>query len=383
MALAGNIKEFGLADIFQIVSLQQKTGELIVEGSEGSVTILLEKGLIVAADSTARPLEERLQKALVRSGALSKFQLKRAIETQKKTLQPLPTVLAETGDVDRNTLQEILSRQIHETVYYLLRWTDGEYRFEPKKSVEYERQLITPVNTEFLVMEGFRITDEWSEFIEKMIPSLQLVVRRTSHSPPSTESLNDAESKVYNALTEEQTVQDIIDTCQLGEFDTCQTVCELMNKNLVESVQDKKSSAPKVRRVSIGISALLAKVVPLILGLAVVVGLVVLLLAIPKNFVPLYFPSIQGSDTVKRLVAQSELHHFSQILPQYFLASGDIPSSIQDLQATGFIAPDAIVEDPWGNAYRLNADGNQVVVQSAGGDGKPATDDDLQIIVPF
>ena len=32
MALAGNIKEFGLADIFQIVSLQQKTGELIVQG---------------------------------------------------------------------------------------------------------------------------------------------------------------------------------------------------------------------------------------------------------------------------------------------------------------------------------------------------------------
>ena len=28
MALAGDIKEFGLADIFQIVSLQKKTGAL-------------------------------------------------------------------------------------------------------------------------------------------------------------------------------------------------------------------------------------------------------------------------------------------------------------------------------------------------------------------
>ena len=133
MALAGNIKEFGLADIFQIVSLQQKTGELTVEGPDGKVKILVEGGFIVGADATFRSIEDRLQQSLLRSQSISKFHLKRAVETQKKTLQPLWTVLAETGAVDNNMLQSMLSQQIHETVYHILRWNEGLYRFEPKK----------------------------------------------------------------------------------------------------------------------------------------------------------------------------------------------------------------------------------------------------------
>ena len=186
MALAGNIKEFGLADIFQIVSLQQKTGILTIQSSEGSVTVILENGLIVGADATFRPIEERVEQSLVQSEQISKFQLKRAKEKQKKTSQPLWTALAEGGEIDLGVLQKVLSQQVHETVYNVLRWTEGEYRFDPQKSVEYDRQLISPVNTEFLVMEGFRITDEWAE-LEKEIPSLQVVIRRTSEAsaPPA------------------------------------------------------------------------------------------------------------------------------------------------------------------------------------------------------
>ena len=91
MALAGNIKEFGLADIFQIVSLQQKTGILTIQSSEGEVAVILENGLIVGADATFRPIEERIEQSLVQSQQISKFQLKRAKEKQKKTSQPLWT----------------------------------------------------------------------------------------------------------------------------------------------------------------------------------------------------------------------------------------------------------------------------------------------------
>ena len=112
MALAGNIKEFGLADIFQIVSLQQKTGVLTVEGSQGKVTVLLEKGLIVGADATFRPIEERLEQSLVQSQQITKFQLKRATEKQKKTHQPLWTALAEVGEIDIETLRKMLSQQM-------------------------------------------------------------------------------------------------------------------------------------------------------------------------------------------------------------------------------------------------------------------------------
>ena len=36
-------------------------------------------------------------------------------------------------------------------------------------------------------------------------------------------------------------------------------------------------------------------------------------------------------------------------------------------------------EDPWGNAYTLELDGDSVRIRSAGMDGKPGTDDDITV----
>lgn len=382
MALAGNIQEFGLADIFQIVSLQQKTGELVVEGKEGKVTVLLEKGFIVGSDATFRPIEERLQQSLVRSGKISKFDLKRATENQKKTLRPLWTVLAEIDVVDIKVLKNALSQQIHEIVYHLLRWTEGAYRFEPKKSIEYDTQLINPVNTEFLVMEGFRITDEWSE-IEEVISSFQLVVHRTSGASVPPEDLSKAESKVYKLLEQEHTIQDVIDTCQLGEFDTCQTIYDLMKKNLVERVKSKKGKAPAVRRVSIGITDILAKAFTLVVGIAILVGVVILFRYLPENFVLIHKPSLIGIDGVKRFAAQSQLNNFSWRLSAYFLEHNKPPTSFEDLKNEGGITSDWVLNDPWGHAYVMDARESEIIVRSVGNDGNPNTDDDLSITIPF
>jgi len=382
MALAGNIKEFGLADIFQIVSLQQKTGVLTIEGAEGKASILLENGLIVGADATFRPTEERLEQSLTQSQQISKFQLKRATESQKKTHQPLWTVLAEMGDVDLGVLQKVLSQQIHETVYHVLRWTEGEYRFDPQKSVDYDRQLIAPVNTEFLVMEGFRITDEWSE-LEKEIPSLQLVIRRAAGVSTPPAELSDAEAKVFNLLTTEHTIQDVIDMAQLGEFDTCQTIYELMRKHLVEKVLGLKGKAPKFRRIGLSVKDVFLKVAAFGVGIAVVVGVIFLLKYLPKNFTFFHKPSLQAVGQVKPFTAQSQLNALAQAISSYFLEHHKLPASFNDLLQEQFIPSPKGLTDPWGHPYLLTSDKNVVSLRSAGKDGVPQTADDVSLEIPF
>ncbi len=382
MALAGNIQEFGLADIFQIVSLQQKTGELIVEGSEGKVTILLENGFIVGADATFRPIEERLQQSLVRSGKINKFQLKKATENQKKTLQPLWTILAELGEVDPKVLQNALSQQIHETVYHLLRWTEGKYRFEPKKSVEYDSQLISPINTEFLIMEGFRITDEWTE-IEKVITSFDLVVRRSPGPSGSLDDLSDAEKKVYAALEQDCTIQEVIDASQLGEFDTCQTIYELMKKNLVERVKTSKSKAKSTRRASIGLGDMLPKVVTALVGLGILIGVVIGFRYVPENVTLIQKPGLIEVENLHRFAAESQLYHFSRMIPRYFFEYKKVPETLEDLQTAGMIHSTRMFRDPWGNPYSMKKTQSGVIVQSAGEDGQNNTEDDIRQTISF
>jgi hypothetical protein len=382
MALAGDIKEFGLADIFQIVSLQKKTGALTIHGSAGKVTVLLEKGLIVGADATFRPIEDRLEQVLVKSQQISKYQLTRAKETQKKTLQPLWTALAETGGIERSALQKALAQQIHETVYQVLRWTEGQYHFEPRKNIEYDKELITPVNTEFLIMEGFRITDEWAE-LEKEISSLQLVVRRTAGPAAAPESLTEGERKVYNLLATEKTIQELSDSSQLGEFDTCQTVYDLMRKNLVEKVRGKKGKSQKIRQLPFNVKEIALKAATLLAGIGVLVAVVVAFNYFSSSFALIHKPSGKAFGHVKQFTAQSQLHNLAQLISEYFLEYKKLPMSFAELRQQGFIASKTGATDPWGHDYLMTTEKNTVLIRSAGLDGKPNTADDVTVELSF
>lgn len=387
MALAGSIKEFGLAEIFQIISLQQKTGELIVQGSEGSVTVIFEKGMIVGADASFRQVESRLGQILVRSGKISKFQLKRALDKQQKTLQPLGTALAELQEIDQETLRQVLSQQIHETVYLLLRWTDGEYRFVPRRSVEYDKNLIKPINTEFLIMEGFRITDEWPE-IEKKIPSFQLLIQRVpgvqwqgfpevriADSEEDQEKISANEKKIYDLLDSEKTVQELIDTSQLGEFDTCQTIYGLMSKGLVEKVPEGESKKKPVE-IHVNYTNLVSRLyLPVGILLLCLIGWVGLQFG-PKNLVFLYPVRFTGLQVLKEATAKSWLNKMQNILVAYQAEHKRYPESLEELVDKGIILEQDLY-DPWNQKYALVKGEKGILLSSSGPDGKWQTEDDI------
>src|SRR3954451_9086623 len=60
MALEGTLRDFSLADIFQLIGLQRKTGVLKLRGKDATVTVTFLDGKVVAADSLTRRLATRL-----------------------------------------------------------------------------------------------------------------------------------------------------------------------------------------------------------------------------------------------------------------------------------------------------------------------------------
>ena len=51
MALEGTLKDFSLADIFQLIGIQRKTGVLTLKSAEDVVTVSFLDGSVVSADS--------------------------------------------------------------------------------------------------------------------------------------------------------------------------------------------------------------------------------------------------------------------------------------------------------------------------------------------
>ena len=100
MGLEGTLRVFSLTDIFQMLGLQRKTGVLSVEGEDDTITISFLGGQVVAAESTARRLDNRLGNLLIRAGYVSQEQLDRILEVQRET-QPADGLPPDAGGPDR------------------------------------------------------------------------------------------------------------------------------------------------------------------------------------------------------------------------------------------------------------------------------------------
>ena len=129
MALEGTLKDFSLADIFQLIGLQRKTGVLTLRGKDDTVTVTFLDGKVVSADSLNRRLENRLGHVLIKTGTLTQEQLNRALEIQRETLQRLGFILTHYGIISTDSLRAALQLQILQIIYRLFRWKDGEYHF--------------------------------------------------------------------------------------------------------------------------------------------------------------------------------------------------------------------------------------------------------------
>src|ERR1051326_8705287 len=152
MALEGTLKDFSLADIFQLIGLQRKTGVLTLRSKDDTVTVTFLDGKVVGADSLSHRLENRLGSVLIKSGLLTQDQLSHA-------------------------LKQAIQLQILQIVYRLFRWKDGDYHFSQETTIEYDRDNVVPITAESILMEGARMIDEWP-IIEKRIRSYDMVFRK-------------------------------------------------------------------------------------------------------------------------------------------------------------------------------------------------------------
>jgi hypothetical protein len=165
--LQGNLQEFSLPNIFQLVKMSAKSGSLTIRREGESGKIFFRNGMITYAYSSPQllPLGERLVKA----GAISKTQLKQALSAQKKSPDGdrLGRILLEQGHIDRATLEQAVREQIEDSAFTFFSWSDGEFEFGAEESPP-EEDILLEMNVENVIMEGCRRIDEWELIFEQL-----------------------------------------------------------------------------------------------------------------------------------------------------------------------------------------------------------------------
>jgi hypothetical protein len=278
MSLRGTLGDFGIADILQLIGHQAKTGVLMLKDGDVHVDISFVDGNVVKAQQSLRDKADLLGNIMVRGRALQQSQLDEALEIQQRTQRRLGDILVESNAVDRSTIKEFARLQTTETIYRLFGWRAGTYEFVAEP-VDYDEASYAPIRSENILMEGFRMVDEWPA-IRRLIPSMlcSFTVLKQLPSPSGSEHVDDdllagldhalsdddavrpppraittADRRAFSFVAPGRTVAEMVDLSRMGEFETCKSLATLVTNEILAVVAPL---APPKRAVDVWKAAL-------------------------------------------------------------------------------------------------------------------------------
>jgi len=402
MALEGTLRDFSLADIFQLIGLQRKTGVLTLRGKDDTVTVTFLDGKVVGADSLNRRLENRLGTVLMKTGLLSQDQLNRALEIQKETLQRLGFILTHYGIISQDSLRGAIQLQIMQIVYRLFRWKDGDYHFSQETTIEYDRDNVVPISAESILMEGARMIDEWP-IIEKRVRSYDLVFRKKlidqeivvvgaedadevdfDHDRSSRKRaggfgdkirISQEEKSIYDLVDGTTTVSDIVEVSRLSEFDTNKALYELITRDLIEEVRGASAAAVIAQATPVDETEVAETPVPLPLVLFLVVLAIASIVTSFKNPLNAIRPVLGGLSPIgnaRKAISMQRIEMLGQAIDKYNDTHGQLPFELKQL--TPHYVDQSLLRDPWGNAYKYIPRAENYLVIGFTPEGKPDTD---------
>jgi cytochrome c-type biogenesis protein CcmH/NrfG len=245
MAIEGPLKELSIQDVLQLLELARKTGVLTVRSDlHGDEAIVhFDRGTIVFAVRRRSP--RRLGQLLLMAGKLTQRELDAALEIQRHDpSRRLAEVLLEMGSVTEPELEAQLRFQMEETIYELMAWEEGYFRFEERTDVSTQT-IVARVRVDSLLMEGARRIDEWTR-LESKVPSPEAVASLSPADERETAilELRPDEWEVLAEVDGEKDLRQIAANVARSTFDIAKIIFGLVSLGVVQ-VQEKRQRMPE------------------------------------------------------------------------------------------------------------------------------------------
>jgi hypothetical protein len=361
-SLRGDLKDFGIADVFQLIGQQRKTGVLEFNGDGQRIQILFDQGAVVSAAPVGSWRDAAFGEMLMRCGLLSRDrvdQLRRECGASARSLSGVATARGWLGEGELRKIEELLTR---ETIFSVLRWKTGSFDFTASE-VEHDRSADALLGAEQILMDGLRMVDEWQSFAD-LVPSEDTVFRRLLSFEQYSErcsgetpgQLANAE-RVFDLVDGRLPVRRIIDLSMRGTFDSVRALAQLHRFEIIETVEIE-SPAPSSeidpeethQRPQRGLFAALA-------SLALLAAVAISIQLWPGTGDPPDAFAIQRPAALELARAAHEKHRIRHALETYWFSHGRWPANLAELSRDGFISQRELASEE-GHPYYFASRGN-------------------------
>ncbi|MFZ4855884.1 MAG: DUF4388 domain-containing protein [Desulfuromonadaceae bacterium] len=226
MSLKGDLGNFPIIDIIQLLNGARKSGILRLSCKKGECQLVFHDGDLVSANYLNNRV--RIGQVLIRAGAITKQQLAQGLEIQKNSgddRKPLVLTLLEHNMVDEAAAYNGIESLIEMTIVEVLTWKAGEFSLDLSRSdtadgyhfskIKFKQRIL--LNAQGVLMESLRIFDEkvrngtMDEILSIAgVTNLDLDSEQPGNSTPlmasSGRNLEDSLSVLQHRLTEQREI---------------------------------------------------------------------------------------------------------------------------------------------------------------------------------
>ena len=240
MALQGNLRDFTVTQLLNLINLANKSGTLIIQGPNEGARLVFRQGKLAFAQfiSPEGQQQGNLPIILHRAEKINDAQLNtlktRAAEMGDKELGLL---LINSGYVSQQDILESLQSYFTSLIQQLFTWVEGRFKFDPAQEVP-ENKIPVRISLENLIMEGSRQLHEWEQ-LNSEIPNLDMALAFTDRPGVNLKkvNLNVEEWRVVSYINPKNSMRQIAKATKMNDLEIRRIVYGLLQAGLVKLIR--------------------------------------------------------------------------------------------------------------------------------------------------
>jgi hypothetical protein len=371
VGLSGRLEDFGIADVFQLIGQQRKTGILELKGNSGRAQLVFDRGLVVSAS----PLSDRatdadpLGEMLVRCGLLTRERAEEANTACRSSAQTAVRYVVERGWLRADDVTRIEDLFTRDTIFDILRWTRGSFDFRAQP-IEHEKDPASLLGAEQILMDGLRMVDEWNS-IEENVPSDDAVFQRVgrletyrSEAQEVSPAQMEHAEKIFSLIDGRHPARRVIDLSQLGTFDGARAFADLRRVGVLarldpEGVRQLRRHIRPSVSLAVSLRRGVAVVLPLVLLLAVALSIQWATPAAPAPDDGAFYIEHATLSSVREAHATRRIRN---AVEAYRMAEGRWPAQLSELPSQGLLESEALAPPAGRPYYSMNREDGVVLL---------------------
>lgn len=243
MAVKGNLRDFSVTQLFNLINLARKTGTLTIEGPSEAAWVSFNAGKLIYAQLGSE--DGSLIGILSRGGKLNPKQIQ-LIRTNAgdKNDKELGLLLINAGYMSQQDVLAGIREYLLEIVYRLFTWSDGHFRFD-NDVLPPEDRITLRLDLENIIMEGSRRLQEHEQLVEEL-PNLDMALNFVERPGANIRdvNLNVQEWKVVSYINPKNTIRQIGKANKMSDMEIRRIVFGLLQAGLVEVVRPEGMPPP-------------------------------------------------------------------------------------------------------------------------------------------